>query len=154
MSARQFNLVRVRFGAGDPVGCVLARILKTDLDVIESGIDQRLQSCFSKSDAGSDEVGVEARGARAGDEFGQIGPSQRFASGEVRVQHAELARLLENVDPFCGGKFRTRCGQLQRIRAIDAVQRAAVRDLGDEGERVGDHHRCRCNELQLIMNDQ
>ncbi len=107
--------------------------------MIESGLDQCLQSCFSEPNAGGDEVGVKARGARTRDEFRQIRTSQRFASGEVRVKHAELARLLENVDPFCGGKLRTCGGQFQRIRAVDAVQRAAVRDLGDEGERVGNH---------------
>ena len=45
--ARQFDLVRVRFGAGNPVGGVLARILKADLNVIESGVDQRLAVCVS-----------------------------------------------------------------------------------------------------------
>ena len=140
--ARQFDLVRVCFGAGNPVGCVLARILKADLDVIESGVDQCLQSCFSKADAGRDQIGVEACGARSRDEFGQIRTRQRFAAGEVRVQHSQLARLLENIDPFRGGKLRTHCSQLQRIGAIDAVQRAAVRDLGDEGERVGNHRGC------------
>ena len=40
--ARQFDFVRVRFGAGNPVGRVFARILKADLDVIESGLDQCL----------------------------------------------------------------------------------------------------------------
>ena len=35
----QFNFVGVSFGSGDPVGGVLAGILKADLDVIEAGID-------------------------------------------------------------------------------------------------------------------
>jgi hypothetical protein len=57
----------------------------------------------------------------------------------VRVKHPQLAGLLENVDPLFGGKLRTCRSQFQRIRTIDAMQRAAVRDLGDEGERVGNH---------------
>ena len=89
--ARQFNLVRVSFCSSDPVGRGFARILKAQLDVIESGIDQRLQPRFGKANAGSDEVGVEAGGARCGDEFGKIRTRQRFAAGEVGVQHSELA---------------------------------------------------------------
>jgi hypothetical protein len=98
--ARQFNLVRVRFGAGNPVGRALARILKADLDVIESGVNQCLQSCFNKPNGGRDQIGVEACGARSRDEVPQIWSRQGFAAGEVRVQHSQLARLLENIDPF------------------------------------------------------
>ena len=129
----------VSFGSGDPVGGGFAGILKTDLDVIEAGIDERLQPRLGEADAGGDEICVKAGGARSGDELGEIGAGQRFSAGEVRVQHAELAGLTENVDPLCGGKFRANGGQLQRIGAIDAVQRAAVRQFGDEGERVGNH---------------
>ena len=42
--AREFDLVRVRLRAGNPVGGFFARILKADLDVIESRVDQRLQT--------------------------------------------------------------------------------------------------------------
>ncbi len=55
------------------------------------------------------------------------------------MEHSELARLLENIKPLFGGKLRTDRSQLQRIRAVSAMQRAAMRDLGDEGERVGNH---------------
>ena len=82
----------MRFGAGDPVGGGFARILKADLDVVESGVDQRLQTIFVEAEAGGDEVGVESGGAGGGDEFGQVRTGQRFAAGEVRVQHAELRR--------------------------------------------------------------
>ncbi len=131
--AREVDFVRMRFGAGNPVGRGLARILKADLDVIETGLDQCLQACFRKADAGRYQIGIEARGARCSDEFGEIGTRQRFAAGEVRVQHPQLAGLLENIDPLRGGKLRSHCSQFQRIGAVDAVQRAAVREFGDEG---------------------
>ena len=136
---RQFDLVCVRFCAGNPIRRSFARILKADLDVVESGVDQRLQPLFVESEARGDEVGVESRGARGSDQFRQIGAGQRFAAGEVRVQHAEFAALLEHARPLLGRELRFRARQFQRIRAIDAVQRAAVRDFGDEGERVGNH---------------
>jgi hypothetical protein len=102
-------------------------------------LDQRLQPCFVEAEARSDEVGVESGCARGGDQFSQVGPSQRFAAREVRVQHAEFAGLLEDAGPLFGGKFLLRARQFQRIGAIDAMQRATMRDFGDEGERVGNH---------------
>ena len=40
----EFDLVGVRFGSGDPVGGVFAGILEAELNVVETHIDQRLQS--------------------------------------------------------------------------------------------------------------
>ena len=92
-----------------------------------------LQPRFGQADARSDEIGIKPCGARARDEFREIGPRQRFPSGKVRVQHAQLAALLENIDPLFCGKLRMNRSQLEGIGAVDAMQRAAVRDLGDEG---------------------
>jgi len=131
--ARQFNLVRVDFGSGDPVCGVLAGILEAELNVIQTGGDQSLHSRLRQADAGGDQIGIESGGTRAGDKFSQIWPCQRFAAREVRVQHSELARLRENALPLPRGKFGVRAGHLQWVGAIDAVQRAAVRDFGDEG---------------------
>src|ERR1700722_5224397 len=127
------------FGAGNPVSSTFARILKADLNVIETGLDQRLQALIIEPKTRGNEVRVESGGAGGGDELGEIGARQRFTSGEVRVQHAEFAALIEDADPVSRRKLRTRGGKLQGIRAVDAVQRAAMRDFGDEGERIGSH---------------
>ena len=140
--AREFDFVRVRLGSGNPVGSLFPRILEADLDVIEAGLDQGLQPLLVEADARGDEVGIKSRGARGGDQLCQIGPHQRFAAGKVRMQHAQLAALLKDAGPLAGGKFRLRSGQLERIRAVDAVQRAAVRDFGDQGERRKQFSNC------------
>src|SRR5207245_980795 len=84
----EFDLVGVRFGSRDPVGRVLAGILEAELNVVETCSDQRVQPLFRETDAGRDEIGIEARGAGGGDQFGEVGAGERFAAGEMRVQHA------------------------------------------------------------------
>src|ERR1700686_903850 len=101
--------------------------------MIESGINHGLQSGFGETKARPDKILIKPRGMRACDQFWEIGTHEWFASGEVRVQHAEFSPLLEDGDPFFGGKLRAGCGHFQWIRTIDAVQRAAGGDLGDEG---------------------
>ncbi len=105
---RQFDLVRVRFRSGNPVRGFFPRILKADLDVVEPGIDQCLQPLFVETEARRDEIGVESGSARGGDQFGQISARQRFAAGEVRVQHSEFAALLEDARPLAGREFLLR----------------------------------------------
>jgi hypothetical protein len=86
-NAGELDLVGVSFGSGNPVGGGFARILKADLDVIEAGVNERLQARLGKADAGGDQIGVKAGGARSGGEFGEIGAGEWFAASEVRVQH-------------------------------------------------------------------
>src|SRR5580700_7129053 len=97
--------MRVSLSAGDPVGGFLARILKADLDVIKSGIDQRLQALLVQAEARSNEIGVEPSVPRSRDQVNEIGTSQRFAAGEVRMEHTELASLIEDADPLCSRKL-------------------------------------------------
>ncbi len=68
--AGEFDLVGVSLCAGDPVRRFFARVLKADLNVIQACGDERLKPLFIQSDAGGDEVGVEAGGLRGGDQFG------------------------------------------------------------------------------------
>jgi len=44
--------------------------------------------------------------------------------------------LVENAQPVGGRKLFFARRQLQRIRTIHAMQRAAVRDLGNQGQRI------------------
>ena len=50
-SAREFDFVGVGFSSGDPVGGVFAGVLKADLDVVETGIDQCFQALVIETDA-------------------------------------------------------------------------------------------------------
>ncbi len=55
------------------------------------------------------------------------------------MQNAKRGSLAENTQPVGGCQLLRARSQLQRIRAIDAVQRTAVRDLGNQGQRIRRH---------------
>src|SRR6202521_5422022 len=132
----QFDLVRVGARSGDPVGWPFARILKAELDVVKARFHKLGQTLARKTDSGGDQVGVQTRLARTLDQLRQIRTRQRLASGEVQMQNAERGRLTENAQPVGGRElFFARC-QLQRIRAVHAVQRTTVRDLGNQCQRI------------------
>src|SRR5882762_3701852 len=87
--------------------------------------------------AAGDEADVEAGDAGGVDEFDDVGAGQRFATGEIDLQDAGLGRFLNHAHPGLRGKLRFAFGKLQRVGAIDAVQRAAVGEFGDESEGCG-----------------
>src|ERR1700687_2200459 len=118
----QFDLVRVRACSGDPVRRAFARILKAELDMVKSSFHKLAQTLARKSDAGCDQVGIQTRLARTYDQFGQIRTRQRLASGEVQMQNAERGSLAKNAQPVGGRKLLFARCQLQRIRAIHAMQ--------------------------------
>src|SRR5579871_6251170 len=64
------------------------------------------------------------------DEFDQILARGRLATGEMNLQHADFGELGEHLFPFLGGEFAARAVELDRIRAIGALQGTAVGDLG------------------------
>src|SRR5207244_9026967 len=55
----------------------------------------------------------------------------------------ERPRLAEDPAPFLGGKLALETGarEIERIRAVRALQRAAVGQLGEQREWLGDHVR-------------
>ena len=138
---RDENLLRVRARARDLVGAGLYGILHAELQVIESRFDERGQPLLRQAEAGGDEAGVEIGAARRRHELDDVGARQRLAAGEVHLQRAERAGLTEDVGPDFGRQLLRARRHLERVRAVDAVERAAVRDLGDEGQGAGrDRH--------------
>ena len=130
---RQFEFVRMHASAGDPVRRTFFGILKAELNVIEAGVHQLLKALARQADAGGDEIRVELCIARAGNHLREIGARQWLASSEVKMQNAKSGSFAEDAQPVGCGQFFIARRHLQRIRAIHAVQRAAMRDLGDEG---------------------
>src|SRR5208283_2981703 len=106
-----------------------ARILKAELDMVETCFYKLRQALAGKTDSRSDQVAVQARLARPRDHFGQVHARQGLASGEMKMQHPERGGLVEDAQPVGGRKLFLPRGQLQRVRAVHAMQRAAVRDL-------------------------
>ncbi len=92
----------MRLRACDPVRRVFPRILKADLDVIESGVDESFEPLLVEPNAGSNQIGIETCSARSSDQFGQVGACERFAAREMRMQHSQFSRLLEDTCPLIG----------------------------------------------------
>ena len=125
--------MRVGFCAGDFFGGVWVGALKAELDVVEAGFDELREFCFVEREARGDQVDVEAGGARGLDEIEDVGAGEWFAAGEVGLEDAELRGLLEDTGPCFGGEFGAAGGEFERVGAVDAVERAAVGEFGDEG---------------------
>jgi hypothetical protein len=109
--------------------------LKTELEVVEAGGDEFVQAYFIERKAGSDEVDIESSGPRGLDEFSEVGAGERFAAGEVELHDAGGSGLGKNARPYLGGKLFAPSGEFARVGAVDAMERTAVGEFGDKGER-------------------
>src|SRR5215468_3243081 len=84
-----------------------------------------------------DQVRVELERSRTGDQLFEIAAQQRLAAGQVELNHTECFRLPEDAQPGGSVELVAVPGPVDRVRAVAAAQRAAVRELRDE--RVGTH---------------
>src|SRR4029434_1278629 len=89
------ELVTVRCRATDLVGRVLTSPLKTELKMIESGREKRIKASFIERQTGSDQVDVEAGGARGLNEFGQVGAGEGVAARKNKLHHASGGGVAE-----------------------------------------------------------
>ncbi len=136
---RQSDFVRVRLCARNPVRRPILRILKTELNVIEPRIHQRLQSCFGQADSRSDQIGIKSGSVRGLNEIFQVRSRHWLTASQMKMQNSQLLRFPKHADPILGRKFRLSSNHLQRIRAIDAMQGTAMRDLGNQRQWVRSH---------------
>ena len=88
--------------------------------------------------AGGDEIAVEADGIGVAHQRRQVAPHQRLAAREMHLQHAQRGRLAEDALPGCGVELGAGALQLQRVGAIRAAQRTAMRELRKERQRRAD----------------
>src|SRR6267142_1018523 len=116
------HLMRVGFCAGDFVCGVLARALKTELDVIETGFDQRGKFCLVHGQAGGDEVDVQAGGACGTNEIHDVRSRERFASGEIGLEDSCFGGFVEDTRPDFGGELVAASLQFEWVGAVNAMQ--------------------------------
>ena len=90
--------------------------------------------------ARGDEADVEACGAGTAHKVNNVGPRERLPTGEVGLKRASFRSFFENAHPDFRGKFVGTRLQFERIRAVNTVKRAAMREFSNESKRVG-----RCN---------
>ena len=122
--------------AGDMVGGFLRAVLDRDLHVIEAGIGQQAQRLVGDTDRRGDEIGVEPGGMRGLGDLDEVAPRAGLAAGKMRLQYAEPGRLLEHARPGRGVEFVGARVECKRVRAVGAAKRTAVRQLGQQAERL------------------
>ena len=141
------QLLLVGFGAGDFVSGIFAGALEAELEMVEAGIRQEVQLDFVEWKAGADEIDVKSRGTGGTNEFDDVRAGERFAAGEVCLEDAEFGGFAEDAGPCLGSELVSARLHFERIRTVDAVERASVRQFGDESERIGDC--CRHDSVPL-----
>src|SRR5712691_310023 len=126
------------FCAGNFVGEFFASALEAELDVIKAGGDEGRKFCFIERQTGGNQINVESGGASCAYKFDNVGTSQRFATCEIGLEGAELGGFQEDAGPYFGGELVGTGLQFERIRTVDAMERAAVGEFRDERQRIGD----------------
>ena len=89
--------------------------------MIEAGGDKGVEFCLVERKPRRDEADVKSSGSSCANQFNDVRPSERLASGEIRLHNAELGRLPKHGNPRFGGKFRSTHGELLRIRTVHAM---------------------------------
>ena len=134
--------------AGDAVGDDGLVALEADLHMAKPGIGQRRELFARQQHRRGDEIGVEPDIAGVLHQFDQILARGRLAAGEMDLQHADLGELGQNLLPFLGRELAAAALELDRVGAIGALQRAAMRELGQHRERNAKGLRRRAALLQ------
>jgi len=80
----------MRFSAGDFVGELFVRALKTELKVVETRLDEIVEPRLIERESGSDEVHVEPGMAGGADEIYKIGAGERLATGKINLENARI----------------------------------------------------------------
>ncbi len=106
--------------------------LEADLDMAEAGVGQRGRPSGAEAHPARDQVRVEPATGSLGDELLEVGPEEGLAPAEVQVQDTEPGGLTDHAPPFGWLQLLRPLGQGERIRAVDAPQRAGVGELGDQ----------------------
>src|SRR5262249_35183732 len=65
-----------------------------------------------------------------------------LAAGKAELNRAERARLAQDAQPVTGSEFLAGARELRRVRAVRAMQRAAVRELEQQPQGRPRSSRC------------
>ena len=135
--ARRRDLLLERPVARNPVVLLGIGTLDRDLHVIEPGRLQLSRALAREQGAGGDQRRVQTRLPRGRAQLVQIAAQHRLAAGQGQLDDPQLARLAERADPVAGLELvAVRIpADVDRVRAVRAVQRALIGQLGDQRER-------------------
>ena len=133
---RRFNFFGVRIlHAGDAIRHCGLVALEANLNMAQAGIGQCAQLVLRQQDRRGDQVGIEPDIGGVLHQLCNILTRSRLTTGEVDLQHADLGEFAQHLLPFVGAEFGVGAIELQRIGAIRTLQRAAMRQFGQHGER-------------------
>src|SRR6185437_7991527 len=108
-------------GAAQEIVHPARAVLEGELDVIEPGFAQRLQARLRETHAGGDEVAVEPKPVRGGDDRLEIVTDERLAARKPELHRSQRARLLENPQPLPGLELAPDVAEVGRVVAEDTV---------------------------------
>ena len=149
---RRFDFPGVRiFQSGHAIGDTGLAALETDLHMAKPGIGQHRELVLRQQNGGRDKVRIETDISRVPDQLFQILARCRLASGKMNLKHADVREFTQHALPFVRAQFRTAALKLHRVRAIRALQRAAMRHLRQHGKRNAERLRLR---LALFQHRQ
>src|SRR6202044_507028 len=110
-------------------------VLDRNLHVIEAGIGELVQRIRGNADRRGDQIGVKAGVMGRSRDLDQIAARARLATGEMHLQHAERRGFGEHAGPGRGIELVVARIEYERVGAIGAAERTAVRQLGKQTER-------------------
>src|SRR6185312_3209783 len=122
-------------GAAEEVVHPARAVLEGELDVIQPGLLQRLQARLRESDAGGDEVGIEAEAVRGTDDGLEVLAHERLAAREPELHRSQRPRLFQDAQPLAGLELAADAAEVGRVVAEDAMQRTAIGELQKEPQR-------------------
>ena len=123
------------FRAGQQVVYLLVTGLEADLDMVQAGFLEVADFLFGEADARGDQVGVETQLASLADQFGQVLAHQRLTAGKPQLRSTHFTGFAKYLDPLFGAQLFALLGEIQRVGAIRALQRAAIGQLGQQPQR-------------------
>src|SRR5207253_939332 len=87
---------------------------------------------------------------RPSDQGPQVRMRERLPAGQVDLEDAQAGGLLEHAQPRSGRQLVLAPHQRQRVGAVQAVDRAAMGDLGEHGGRRSDVYAGSTHSTQLF----
>src|SRR5579883_522795 len=102
------------------------RILKTELHVVEARFTQGRRARLVETDAGSYQVAVKTKRAGFADDDFEIAAGKRLPARQPELDRACRAGLAQDADPLGGRQLTITGVVIERIGAVDAMQRASI----------------------------
>src|SRR5271156_326668 len=147
-------LLPERSRSGNFARGILAQALKTQLKVIQPGVHQFSESPFLQRHPRCNQIYIQSGTSRGPHQLHQIRSRQRLTASEIDLQNPRFPSLPQHARPYFRRKLESTKPKLQRIRAIDTVQWAAVRKLSDQRKRMVNDRSHDCPVVSSIVKSK